>query len=210
MDLEPERLLAELRKTRIGHVAIPRDHPENRRKMNNARTSSETCLVANVPSWLIRGFDHSSDAPRVTFEVFSVASEHELWATLGLKQTDVELRIVLPLDDAGVQAFFRYGMRGSDLRLALAAEDGDISAHVIVGITVGDGRAFEKLLRKARCLDGSLTRLLHFAELNSSGVSMPSDKVDNSANRVVVILASNRAHAIVATAPTSREALQAR
>ena len=41
------------------------------------------------------------------FEVFSVTSEQELWATLGLKQADVELRIVLPLDDAGVQAFFR-------------------------------------------------------------------------------------------------------
>ena len=39
-------------------------------------------------------------------------------------------------------------MRGDDLRLALAAEDGDISADVIVGVTFGDGRAFEKLLRK--------------------------------------------------------------
>ena len=38
------------------------------------------------------------------------------------------------------------------------------------------------------------------AELMSSAVSMPSVQVDNCVSDVVVVLASNRAHAMVATA----------
>lgn len=101
MELEPQRLLAALRRLRIGHVAIPhQDRVGTRRATNDATL----CLRATVPDWLIRALDGGQEAPRVRLEVFSVADEYELWATLAMKRTNVELRILMPLDDAGVQA----------------------------------------------------------------------------------------------------------
>ena len=201
MDLEPERLLATLRRLRIGHVAIPQDHVRTRRATNHAAP----CLKATVPDWLIRALDRSQEAPRVRLEVFTVADEYELWATLAMKRAHVELRILMPLDDAGVQALFRHGLRGGDLRLALETEDEELSADVVVGVNLDSGREIEGLLRKARCLDGSLTRLAQVALLMSQAVSMPSVQVDNCVSDVVVVLASNRAHAIVARPSSPQE-----
>lgn len=195
MDLEPERLLPTLRKLRIGHVAIPQDHVRTRRPNNDATP----CLKATVPDSLIRALDRGQEAPRVRLEVFSVADEYELWATLAMKRANAELRILMPLDDAGVQALFRHGLRGGDLSLALETEDDELSADVIVGVNLGSDREFEGFLRKARCLDGSLTRLAQVAQLMSCAVSMPSVQVDICVSEVVVVLASNRAHAMVAT-----------
>lgn len=198
MDLEPERLLATLSKLRIGHVAIPPGRVIASRAINDA-TAAGLRLQALVPERLIRELDRGQDVPRVRLEVFSVADEHELWATLAMKRADVELRILMPLDDAGVQAFFRHGMYGGDLCLALEAEDAELSADVVLGVNLGNGRELERLLRKARCLDGSLTRLAQLAGLMSCAVSMPSVQVDNCPSNVVVILASNRAHAMLAS-----------
>lgn len=206
MDLEPEHLFAALCKIRIGHVAPPQDRVKTERATNDS-TPAGPCLQATVPDWLIRALDRGLHAPRVRLEVFSVANEHELWATLALKRAEVELRVVMPLDDAGVQAFFRHGLRGGDLCLALKTEDEELSADVTLGVNLGNGRDLERLLRKARRLDGSLTRLVQLAELMSCAVSMPSVQVDSSVGEVVVILASNRAHALMAAAapasPTS-------
>lgn len=202
MDLEPDRLLAVLRKTRIGYVATPECLPETRRAPNNVGAAAGPCLIATVPDWLIRGLDHGQDAPRVRLEVFSVTSEHELWATLAMQRANVQLRILMPLDDAGAQAFFRHGLRGGKPRLTLETEDEDLSADIIVGVDLGSGRGIEKFLRKARCLDGSLTRLVQFAELMSCARSMPSIQTDCGVREAVVILASNRAHALMAAAAT--------
>jgi hypothetical protein len=197
MDLEPERLVAALRKMRVGHVAIPQDRVKTRRPTNDAAATGPH-LKAIVPDWLIRALDHGQDEPRVRLAVFSVANEHELWATLAMRRADVELRFVMPLDDVGVQAFFQHGLRGADLCIALEAEDAEHSADVIVGINLGNGLELGSLLRRARRFDGSLTRLAQVVQLMSCATSMPLVDVDSSGGEVVVILASNRAHTLVA------------
>jgi len=207
MDLEPERLLTALRKISIGHVAIPQDRIKTRRASNDAAATGP-CLKAIVPDWLIRALDHGQNAPRARLAVFSVANDHELWATLAMKRADVELRILMPLDDAGVQVFLRNGLRGGDLCLALETGDAELSADVIVGVNLGRGRELGRLLRKARRLDGSLTRLVQVAQLMSCAVSMPLVQVDSGVGEVVVILASNRAYAMLATTPSSQEGPQ--
>ena len=178
-------------------MAAPPDRDETSRATSDS-TATDLSLLATVPDWLIRSLDTGQDAPRVRLEVFSVADEHELWVTLAMRRATAELRIVMPLDDDGVQAFFRNGLRGGDLRLALETEDEELSADVTLGINLG-GQDFEQLLDKAHCLDGSLTRLVQVVELMSRAVSMPSVQVDSSACEVVVVLASNRAHALLAS-----------
>jgi hypothetical protein len=180
MDLEPESLLAALRRMHIGHVSIPTDRVKTR-CITSDSTMAGPCLEATVPDWLIRSLDRAQDAPRARLAVSSVANEHELWATLVLKRADVELRILMPLDDAGVQAFFHHGLRGGDLCLVLETEDRELSAHVVVGVSLGDSLEFEELLRKARRLNGSLTRQVQVAQLMSCATPMPLIQVDSRA-----------------------------
>ena len=208
MELEHERLIALLRKTRIAHVEMPRNGIENGRKTRVVRTPGGICLTAIVPSSLIRALDEGHDAPRVKLEVCSVTTEHELWATLALQRVAGELRVFMPLDDAGVRAFLREGMVGGNLRLALANEDEQLSADIILGINLGDGRELEKLVRKARCLDGSLTRLAQFAAVMASTASQPRIQCDGRPREAVIVVASNRAHAIAAAASVQKGAPQ--
>ena len=75
MDLEPERLLAALRKIRIGYVAAPPDRDETSRATSDS-TATDLSLLATVPDWLIRSLDTGQDAPRVRLEVFSLSLIH--------------------------------------------------------------------------------------------------------------------------------------
>jgi hypothetical protein len=60
MDLEPERLLAALRKILIGHVALPQERGKTGQATNDS-TAAGLYLRATVPDRLIRALERRAD-----------------------------------------------------------------------------------------------------------------------------------------------------
>lgn len=193
MDLEPERLLTALRRIRIGRVATPQDRVKTKRATNDPAAAG-LYLKATVPEWLIGSLEQGAGRPRSKLSVFTASQEDELWAVLSVQRSAARLRLVLPLDDSGAQHFLRQGLRGGALALALETDEGDLSAMVDLGLPLADARALERLLQRARCLPGSLTRLVQFVEARSSGTLMSGARADTTNGTDVVVLISNRAN----------------
>jgi hypothetical protein len=135
------------------------------------------------------------------FPFYAAAYEDELWALLIIQRAQVQLRLVLPLDDSGVQAFIRHGLRHRRICLALDVEDTDSTVHVLLEAGLGDVDAFENLLARARPREGALTQLVQLTEMMSAAMSVPSLEPACRAVDAVTVLVSNRAHEL-AEAPT--------
>lgn len=193
MDLDAKRLRAALRRTRIGRVTL------SSRDISHSLTSrtppADTVHIeATVPAWLIGSLEQELGRPRSKLSVFSASQDDELWAILSVQRGAARLCLVLPLDDSGAQHFLRQGLRGGALALALESDERDLSAMVDLGLPLADARALERLLQRARCLPGSLTRLVQFVEASSSGTLMSGARADTTNGTDVVVLVSNRAH----------------
>lgn len=199
MDLDIDRLCAALRRLRIGYVTCRRqflDSPQG----SQLPAADPVGMEAMVPAWLIGSLVQGVWQPQAKLSIFSTFQEDELWAVISMQRgSSAQLRLVLPLDDAGAQQLLRQGLSGGPLLLTLDADDAELSATVDLNLPLADPGTLELLLRRARCLPGSLTRLALFVEANSSGTLMSGARADTVDGTEVVVLVSNRAHDLVGT-----------
>lgn len=193
MDLDAERLRAVLRTTRIGRVT--RHELGTNISPTSCKPAADSMQIeAQVPAWLIASLEQGPGRPHANLSVFSTLHEEELWAVLSVHRHAGRLSFVLPLAEPGIQAFLRQGLRRGAMAVVLATDEGELSAIVDLELPLADGVALERLLLRARCLPGSLSRLVHFVETRTSGTLIPRDHAASIKSSDVVVVVSNASY----------------